>query len=220
MRGVDQEDLEDLSGHGTHVAGIIGAQGNNEIGISGVAWNIRLVSLRVFDSNGYGYLSDVKRAIDFATNENIPILNYSGGSSSDHNGCKKAIENYPGLFVCAAGNDNQDNDSHGYFPGNYNFDNLISVGAININGNRPTSLQWQVDENGKPQGSNYGATTVDIFAPGDTIVSTVPTSVYSKGYVRYEGTSMATPHVTGVAALMLSINPNLTPQQIKFFKYQ
>ena len=216
VRVVDKEDLEDLSGHGTHVAGIIGAQGNNEIGISGVAWNIRLVSLRVFDSNGYGYLSDVKRAIDFATNENIPILNYSGGSSSDHNGCKKAIENYPGLFVCAAGNDNQDNDSHGYFPGNYNFDNLISVGAININGNRPTSLQWQVDENGKPQGSNYGATTVDIFAPGDTIVSTVPTSVYSKGYVRYEGTSMATPHVTGVAALMLSINPNLTPQQIKY----
>lgn len=85
VREVGKEDLEDLNGHGTHVAGIIGAQGNNIIGISGVVHNISLVSLRVFDANGGGDASDVKRTIDFATKEAIPILNYSGGGTTNHN---------------------------------------------------------------------------------------------------------------------------------------
>ena len=211
VREVDKEDLEDLNGHGTHVAGIIGAQGNNITGISGVVQNISLVSLRVFDSNGDGDASDVKRAIDFATKEAIPILNYSGGGTTNHSGRRKAIENYPGLFVCSAGNDGQDNDLNDHFPSNYNFDNLISVGAINSNGQRRST-------------SNFGANNVDIFAPGQSILSTYPTDLYDSsnsshiavGYRKLSGTSMAAPFVTGVAALMLSANPDITPQQIKF----
>ena len=211
VREVDKEDLEDLNGHGTHVAGIIGAQGNNLTGISGVVQNISLVSLRVFDSNGDGNASDVKRAIDFATKEAIPILNYSGGGTNNHSGRRKAIENYPGLFVCSAGNDGQDNDLNDHFPSNYNFDNLISVGAIDSNGQKRSA-------------SNFGANNVDIFAPGQSILSTYPTDLYDSsnsshiavGYRKLSGTSMAAPFVTGVAALMLAANPDITPQQIKF----
>jgi len=211
VREVDKEDLEDLNGHGTHVAGIIGAQGNNLTGISGVVQNISLVSLRVFDSNGDGNASDVKRAIDFATKEAIPILNYSGGGTNNHSGRRKAIENYPGLFVCSAGNDGQDNDLNDHFPSNYNFDNLISVGAIDSNGQKRSA-------------SNFGANNVDIFAPGQSILSTYPTDLYDSsnsshiavGYRKLSGTTMAAPFVTGVAALMLAANPDITPQQIKF----
>ena len=218
---VNKEDLKDPNGHGTHVAGIIGAQGNNSIGISGVAQNIRLVSLRVMDENGYGANEDVKKAVDFATREAIPILNFSGGGTENHKDLKIAIENYPGLFVCAAGNADQDNDVNEYYPGNYNFDNLITVGAIKRNGKRPDVSDWRYYK-GKPQGSNYGKTKVDIFAPGDSILSTYPTNLYDAtkdiavGYKLKSGTSMATPFVAGVAALMLSANPNLTPQQLKF----
>lgn len=164
VRKIDKDDLEDLNGHGTHVAGIVGAQGNNNVGVSGVAWDVSLVSLRVFDANGEGNLSDLKRAIDFATEEQIPILNYSGGGTKNHNGTRKAIENYPGLFVCSAGNNDQDNDIYDYYPANYNFNNVITVGAIKSDGNRPTVSDWGPDNNGNPQGSNYGANNVYIFA--------------------------------------------------------
>ncbi len=211
VRVVDKEDLKDPCGHGTHVAGIVGAQANNEIGISGVAQNVSLFSLRVFNEYCLGNADDVEKAVDFATTEDIPILNYSGGGSQDHCGRKRAIENYPGLFVCAAGNSGEDNDLNDVFPSNYNFDNLISVGAISVN-----------EKNDK---SNFGAKNVDIFAPGKSIISTYPTDLYNPnvevghiavGYRELSGTSMATPFVTGVAALMLSVNPNITPQQIKF----
>ncbi len=211
VREVAKEDLKDLRGHGTHVAGIIGAQANNKIGISGVVQNVSLVSLRVIDEKGICDLKDVQRAIDFATKEAIPILNCSGGNEINYSGYIEAIENYPGLFVCSAGNDGQDNDLYGHFPSNYNFDNLISVGAIDSYGKKEIT-------------SNFGANNVDIFAPGNSILSTYPTDLYDSslwtnvavGYRKMTGTSMAAPFVTGVAALMLSANPDITPQQIKF----
>lgn len=209
---VSKSDLEDPHGHGTHVSGIIGAVGNNNIGISGVAWNISLVSLRVFSASGPGLSSDVERAIDYATDCCIQILNYSGGGSNYHNGTRSAIQNYPGLFVCSAGNENKDNDLYDHYPSNYNLSNMICVGALNSAGN-------------KLDGSNYGATMVDLFAPGGNIVSTYPIFKWeirettdgqiSEGYAYLSGTSMATPFVTGVAALMLSVNSSLSPQQIK-----
>lgn len=100
----------DPNGHGTHVAGIIGAQGSNNVGIAGVAWDVRLISLRVFDANGNGTLASIARAVNFAAGQNIPILNFSGGTTSNDTNIRNAIAGYTGLFLCAAGNNFSDND--------------------------------------------------------------------------------------------------------------
>ena len=214
----------DPIGHGTHVSGIIGATGTDPDGVIGTAWNVELVPLQVsvWDTTEHEWVFNVDsviRAIHWASYNDIDIINYSGGGNNYVFRLKSAISNFDGLFVCSAGNDDQDNDTINHYPSNYDLPNLISVGAIKSNGNRPTVDDWGyrelADGSRKPRGSNYGATTVDIFAPGDNILSTVPTSLVSSGYAYKSGTSMAAPFVAGVAALMLSINPNLTPQQLK-----
>lgn len=148
------------------MAGIIGACGNNTIGVTGVMQQVKLVSIRVIDSSGHISDSDIESAIDYASYCNIKVINLSLGGPDQLLGTKRAIEHYSGLVVCAAGNDNQDNDSNNHFPSNYNYNNLISVGAIKSDGS-------------KYELSNYGATTVDIFAPGSSILSTFPTDICS-----------------------------------------
>lgn len=213
------------SGHGTHVAGIIGATGANTNGVAGVCWNVSLVPMQVFDPAANDWpIATVTAAITWAINQNdIPILNYSGGGTNDNVARRAAIGNYIGLFVCAAGNNDNNNDITRYYPSDYSrgqtFSNrVISVGAIMVNGNRPTVANWgwaDPPTNTIPRGSNFGSASVSIFAPGDGILSTVPTAINSSGYASWSGTSMATPHVTGVAALLLSNNPSLTPANIK-----
>lgn len=208
--GTETRELEtpvDSREHGTHVAGIIGAESNNEIGVSGTCWDITLVSLRI-NVGGAWYSSRVIRAVDYAIAAGIDVLNYSGRTRNEESNVvpyddpalAQMIHLYPGLFICAAGNFNDNNDEIDMFPANYTLthDNVIAVGAYNESNERLSS-------------SNYGEETVSIFAPGGDIVSCIPGDAYTSK----SGTSMATPYVTGVVALLLSIDENLTTAQVR-----
>ncbi len=197
--------LEDLVGHGTHVAGIIGAEGNNGIGITGVCWDVTLVSLKVInESDGKLYNSDIVEAIYYAASNDIPIINMSLGTYYDDPTMATAIQTYTGLVVAAAGNEERNTDIYLCYPASYNFNNIISVGASNSSNN----LWVSSSEFG---GTNYGKNTVDLFAPGTSILSTLPGNYLQE----LTGTSMAAPHVAGVAALLLSEYPNLSATAIK-----
>lgn len=158
--------------HGTHVAGIIGAVGNNGIGITGVAQSIELVSLKIYPTSGHdSFVSNLILAIDYATSADIPILNNSNvtdsysGTEDSLSAFNTAINNYPGLFVTSAGNGNMDNDlNDNRFP-KVQLSNTITVGSIDNNGMKRAT-------------SNYGAESVDIYAPGGAIYSTLPNDNY------------------------------------------
>lgn len=209
---------DDMSGHGTHVAGTIGAVGDNGLGVTGVAQNITLVPLQVSytDSSGNNHIAvdAVQMAISYATDswgtsEPISVLNYSVSGFGTSTNLLSMISTFPGLFVWAAGNQNTNVDTYSTIA-RFDLDNLISVGAIRSNGERPDVGNWGYDASGNPQGSNYGS-AVDIYAPGDNILSTIPNNQYGNK----SGTSMAAPHVTGAAALLKSFDPSLTGAQLK-----
>lgn len=196
---------DDLRGHGTHVAGIIGANSAKENGLKGVCPNVQLVPLQVLipekadEDNCIDPVSIVK-AVTWATNNNIDILNYSASFSDyDYVPLRTAIENYQGIFVCSAGNDSRNNDDTPRYPANYSRYpsadmHVISVGAIDSKGDI-TKI------------SNYGQNTVTLLAPGEGIWSTYPYDLNDAdipGYAIKNGTSMAAPFVTGVAALLYS----------------
>lgn len=183
----------DINGHGTHVAGTIGAVGNNYIGITGICWDIRVASLR-FGLN----TSSAIAAIDFADYLEFPILNASWGGHYYSRSLKYAIEQYNGLFIASAGNYGTDNDIYPVYPASYDSDNIISVAAT--------------DRNDILAGfSNYGARSVDIAAPGTGILSL---GLYGS-YSPRSGTSMSAPHVAGAAALLKSYLPDLTALEMK-----
>ena len=196
----------DDNGHGTHVSGTIAAVGNNGIGVVGVNWNATVMAAKFLDANGDGFLSGAIDAILYTTAAGAKITNNSWGGGGFSQALEDAISaaNAAGsLFVAAAGNGDIlgnpiDNDINPHYPSNYNVENIISVAAIDHNDQLATF-------------SNFGATTVDIAAPGVNILSTTPGNTYSF----FDGTSMATPHVTGVAALLLDFFPNLTVTELK-----
>ncbi len=204
----------DDGGHGTKVAGVIGAQGNNSKGISGACWNVSLVSLKAthLDSDGeYSiYLSDLSKAIDYANENNIPILNYSYSMASEfHSNLSISLGNYSGLFVCSAGNDNSDLTTVETAIIGYNSTNTIVVAGSGKN----NDTYFYIDEDNVEHGSNYSKTKVDLAAPGYEIRTTSSSGNYVYAY----GTSLAAPYVTGVAALLKSKYPAMSARTIKYY---
>ena len=199
--------------HGTHVAGTIGARGGNGVGVAGVCWNVKFISAKFLGSRG-GTTANAIKAVNYVTdlktrhNLDIVASNNSWGGGGFSQGLLDAIKAAGTaniLFVAAAGNSSSNNDTTASYPSNYDSANVIAVAAIDANG-------------GLASFSSYGATTVDLGAPGVGIWSTVPASQKGRifsSYASYSGTSMATPHVTGACALYKSINPSATANQVK-----
>ncbi len=187
----------DYQGHGTHVAGTIAAVGNNSTGVTGVNWSAKIVPIKIFP-NATDF--NIVKAIEYSANMGVKITNNSWGGGPASAALNDAIQ-YAGskgqLFIAAAGNSGIDTDVFPHYPSSFNLDNIISVAAT--------------DHKDALAGfSNYGATSVDLGAPGVNIYSTIPS-----GYGYNSGTSMATPHVAGVASLIWSQYPDLTATQVK-----
>jgi len=202
--------LQDPLGHGTHVAGIIGAVGNNSRGIAGVNWNVELVSLRIIGKEDNISLEWSAQAMDYAKSNGIPIINGSFGRYGTNENERNAINQYPGLMVFAAGNFFRDNDAEPFYPSSYDNPRIISVANTTSNDTLPTMFT------SPPSRSNHGATSVDLAAPGTGIFSTLPDDLEdppvdyvtrgpNESYGWKSGTSMAAPYVTGVASLIAGL---------------
>lgn len=200
--------------HGTHVAGTIGAVGGNGKGVAGVVWKVKLLSAKFLGNRGGTTLNAIK-AVDYFTDLkirdgiNLVATNNSWGGGGYSKALYEAIEraNSAGiLFIAAAGNSGVNNDgSSPHYPSSYANDNIIAVASITSTGALSSF-------------SNYGATTVDLGAPGSGIYSTVPKKSGKNivsGYANYSGTSMATPHVSGAVALYASTHPGASASDIK-----
>lgn len=200
-------DPMDDNGHGTHVSGTIGATGNDGVGVAGVNHNVSIIGCKFLDGNGDGSTSDALTCIDYfvdlKNNHNVDVstLNNSwggGGFSQALYDSITATSDANILFVAAAGNGGYDNDASPSYPSSYDHDSVLAVAGTNHTDAMYTSSQ-------------YGLTSVDIAAPARNVLSTVP----GGGYSSFTGTSMATPHVAGAAALVLSVNPELSAVELK-----
>lgn len=203
--------------HGTHVAGTIGAVGGNGTGVAGMCWSVKLMSAKFLGSRG-GTTANAIKAVDYFTDMkqrhglNLVATNNSWGGGGFSQALKDAIDRADAagiLFIAAAGNSGTNNDATASYPSGYASNNVIAVAALTNTGALASYSQ-------------YGATTVDIAAPGSGIWSTVPVAsgkgknaTIASGYASYNGTSMATPHVTGAAAMYAARHPGATAAQIK-----
>lgn len=191
----DSGDPFDDNDHGTHCAGTIGAAANDGNPHVGVAWRVRLMGCKFLGGSGGGSTSDAIKCVDYAVSMGAKILNNSWGGGGYSQALYDSINNARTagvIFLAAAGNSGTDNDQRPFYPCNYNLDNVISVAALTRN-------------NVLADFSNFGETTVDLAAPGESIYSTTANSDTS--YAIFDGTSMATPHVSGVAALIKALYP-------------
>ncbi|HWA88174.1 MAG TPA: S8 family serine peptidase [Opitutus sp.] len=193
----------DDDGHGTHVAGTIGAVGNNSIGIPGIAWKVQLMAVKVLDSSGDGAVSDIVAGIKYAVDHGANIINASyGAAGTGYSDTELAAITYARdhgvVFVAAAGNDTANMDISRFYPASFPLDNIVTVGASDYR-DQPAYY------------SNYGA-AVDLFAPGDNITSLDYNS--NTGTAVLSGTSMAAPHVSGALALLKAKFPGDTYRQL------
>lgn len=199
--GVSTKDPMDDNEHGTHVSGTIGARGNDGVGVVGVNWETSILPVKFLSGEGSGTLDDAIKAIQYATKMGAHVMNNSWGGGGYTQSMKDAIEEAKSkglLFIAAAGNDGDDSDSYPHYPASYEVDNVIAVAATT---NRDALASF----------STYGKRTVHIAAPGHRILSSVP----HNGYDSFSGTSMATPHVAGAAALVWGANTGLTYAEVK-----
>ena len=192
----------DESGHGTHVAGTIGATGNNGVGVTGIAQRTRIMALRFMDANGNGYTSDAVRAMDYAINHGAKIINESWGGSAPDATLAAAIERARAagvIVVIAAGNEQSNNDTTASYPASYarQSNNVVAVASTDSN----DRLSWF---------SNYGTQTVAVAAPGESILSTA----LGGGYITKSGTSMAAPVVSGALSLLWDRHPTWSYTQV------
>ena len=202
----NDNDPSDGNNHGTHVAGTIGARGDNGLGVVGVNWQVKLVGLKFLNNSGSGSTSNAILALQYACDAGIRVSNNSwggGGYSQALYDAIKAAKSTGHLFVAAAGNGGADgvgdnNDLTPFYPSSYNLDNLIAVASI-------------TSADARSSFSNYGAASVDLGAPGSSIYSTLPGGKYGT----YSGTSMATPHVSGAVAMLMGLHPTWTYGQVR-----
>ncbi len=199
-------DPMDDNGHGTHVAGIIGAEGNNGEGISGINWNVKIMPLKFLGRGGFGSVNDAIESINYAIDRkkngvNLRVINASWGSTQRSKALEDAIRaaGEAGiLFVAAAGNSSTDNDRRAHYPSNYDLPNMLSVAAMDRNDLLATF-------------SNFGAKTVHVAAPGREITSTWLGDQYREA----SGTSMAAPQVAGIAALIIANEPDISMAKLR-----
>lgn len=190
---------EDVNGHGTHVAGTIAAKKDNSTGVVGVAPAANVMGLKALDDDGSGWTSDIADAFAHAAANGAKVVNASLGGTGGEATYTAAINAAPNtLFVVAAGNENSSNDSVAKFPCNVARPNVLCVGA-------------STNTDARASFSNWSATHVDLFAPGDDIRSTYPGGTYAW----LSGTSMASPHAAGAAALVFAAHPTWTPSQVR-----
>jgi len=214
----NDNDPFDDNGHGTHVSGTIGALGGNGLGVAGVNWQVQIMALKFLSASGSGSTADAVEALNYFTAASI--ANDAGGGAANFvatnnswggGGASQAMLNaivdsgeHGALFIAAAGNSGLNNNRYASYPANYStvnalgFETVVSVAAITSSGSLASY-------------SNYGSRTVDLGAPGSSIISTTP----NNGYSTYSGTSMATPHVTGALALLASLAPDLTAAELR-----
>jgi subtilisin family serine protease len=197
----DDSDPMDDNGHGTRVAGILGAAGDNGQGIAGVAWHVQIMAVKFMHADGSSTITDAIRALDYAVAMGARVSNSSWGGW-DHSpalgDALRSAREHGHLFVAAAGNNGTDNDLGAGATANHQLDNVVSVTATDRNDALAAFANW-------------GATSVDLAAPGTGILSTLA----GGGYGSESGTSLAAPFVSGAAALLLAADPSLTPAEVK-----
>ena len=199
-------DPMDDNGHGTHCAGIIGAEGDNSEGIAGINWKVKIMPLKFLGRGGTGTTNDAIEAINYAIDRkkngvNVRVISASWGSTSKSKALEDTIRAAGDagiLFVAAAGNDGSDNDRRPHYPSNYDLPNVISVAALDRTDHLASF-------------SNFGVKTVHVAAPGKAIVSTW----LGNDYREASGTSMATPYVSGVAALIIASEPRISMKNLR-----